>query len=97
MTGNVVQLARHEFVTKKQLAERIGRSERWIELRQRDGLPVADTDRFGRRLYRFADVDAWLHDAASKPRSVPDRVSELERQIATLTRTIEQLQRRLTA
>lgn len=94
--SNVVELSRHELVTKQQLAEQLGRSKRWIELRQRDGLPVADTDRYGRKLYRLADVETWLHEIDAKPRSVPDRVAELERQVATLAATIERLQGRLT-
>lgn len=94
MTATVVQMSARGLLTKKQLADKLGRSERWIELRQRDGLPVADTDRFGRRRYRLDDVNAWLHDAAAKPRSVPDRIAQLEQQVATLAATVEQLQRR---
>lgn len=94
MTATVVQMSARGLLTKKQLADELGRSERWIELRQRDGLPVADTDRFGRRRYRLDDVTKWLHDAAAKPRSVPDRIAQLEQQVATLAATVEQLQRR---
>jgi hypothetical protein len=49
--------ASQALLTKKQLAAALGRSERWIELKQRDGLPIASTDRYGRRRYRLADVD----------------------------------------
>jgi phage terminase Nu1 subunit (DNA packaging protein) len=94
---NVVQLNRRGLVTKQQLAERLDRSKRWIELRQREGLPVADTDRFGRKLYRVVDVERWLHELDAKPRSVPDRIMALEQEVATLRATIEGLQRRLTA
>ena len=77
------------LLTKKELAAELGRSERWIELKQRDGLPVASTDRFGRRRYRLADVHNWLHAAASKPRSTADRLADLERQVAELRAIIE--------
>jgi hypothetical protein len=82
------------LLTKKELAVELHRSERWVELRQREGLPVADTDRFGRRRYRLADVQAWLHEFSQRPRSTADRISALEAQVASLTATVEQLQRR---
>jgi hypothetical protein len=72
------------LLAKKQLAVARGRSERWIELKQRDGLPVASTDRFGRRRYRLADVQRWLHDVPAPARSMADRLDELERQVAEL-------------
>ena len=97
MSADVVQLNRSGLLTKKQLARELDRSDRWIELRQRDGLPVADTDRYGRRLYRLADVEAWLHELQSKPRSMPDRMTALEREVVSLRATVEALQRRLTA
>ena len=34
------------LLTKKQLATLLGRSERWIELKQRDGLPILTGWRF---------------------------------------------------
>lgn len=78
------------LLTKKQLAAKIGRSERWIELRQREGLPIADTDRYGRRRYRLADVERWMHQDAPKPRSTGDRLADLERQVAELRAMIGQ-------
>lgn len=97
MSATVVPISRPGLLTKKQLATELGRSERWIELRQRDGLPVADTDRYGRRLYRLADVEAWLHELDSRPRSMPDRMAALEREVVSLRATVDALQRRLTA
>jgi hypothetical protein len=42
------------MLTKRQLAEHLGRSERWIELKMRDGLPcLPRTDRQGRRMFRL--------------------------------------------
>lgn len=78
------------LLTKKELAAALCRSERWIELKQRDGLPIAKTDRFGRRQYRLADVERWLHDAPAKPRSAAERLDELEREVAQLRRMIEE-------
>lgn len=96
MSATVVRLdsPKGQLLTKKQLAAELGRSERWIELRQRDGLPVADTDRFGRRRYRLSDVQAWLHETSHKPRSTQDRIAELEQRVATLAATVERLERR---
>jgi phage terminase Nu1 subunit (DNA packaging protein) len=91
--STVVQLRPVEgpgLLTKKQLAAAVGRSERWIELKQRDGLPIASTDRFGRRRYRLADVERWLHSAPASPRSAGERLDALERQVAELRAMIEE-------
>ena len=50
------------WVTKKQLARHLGVSTRWIELRQREGLPSELLA--GRRRYRISHVEAWLKEAA---------------------------------
>lgn len=95
MSGAVVRLHadRERLLTKRELAEVIGRSERWIELRQRDGLPVADTDRYGRRRYRLHDVTAWMHDErAQRPRSTADRLASLEAQVRELRATVQAMQ-----
>lgn len=96
MSAAVIRLrdARGMLLTKKQLAAQLGRSERWIELRQRDGLPVADTDRYGRRRYRLTDVTAWMHDQTGRrPRSTADRLASLESQVRELTATVHAIQR----
>jgi hypothetical protein len=81
-----------EIVTKKQLAARLGRSERWVELKARDeGLPVFDTDRFGRRRYDAQAVESWLRGAKAKPRR--DRVAELEQAIGELRAEVAELRR----
>ena len=77
------------LMTKKQLAAVLGRSERWIELKQRDGLPIASTDRYGRRRYRLADVERWLYAVPAPVRSTADRLDELERKVAELWARIE--------
>lgn len=94
MSATIVRLhdQAHGLLTKRELAAEIGRSERWIELRQRDGLPVADTDRFGRRKYSLADVRGWMHEAAHRPRSTADRLAELEAQVRELTAKVQAIQ-----
>jgi phage terminase Nu1 subunit (DNA packaging protein) len=77
------------LLTKKQLAAALGRSERWIELKQRDGLPIASTDRYGRRRYRLADVERWLYTEPAPARSTAERLAELERQVSELWARIE--------
>jgi phage terminase Nu1 subunit (DNA packaging protein) len=93
--STVVQLrpGPQALLTKKQLAAALGRSERWIELKQRDGLPIASTDRFGRRRYRLADVERWLYAVPAPVRSTADRLDQLERQVAELWAMIEAARR----
>jgi excisionase family DNA binding protein len=48
------------WVTKRELAAHLGMSERWIELRVRDGMPSV---RFGRsRRFLISEVEAWLRE-----------------------------------
>lgn len=91
MSATVVKLRRAgpDLLTKKQLAAELGRSERWIELRQREGLPVADTDRYGRRKYSLKAVEAWLHEKPQTPRSTADRLAALEAEMAELRAMIK--------
>jgi hypothetical protein len=63
--SNLVRLPTRDapvLLTKEQLAAHLKRSERWIGLKVRDaGLPVEEaTDRYGRRRYNLAAVDAWM-------------------------------------
>jgi predicted DNA-binding transcriptional regulator AlpA len=46
------------WVTKAQVAEYLGRSTRWVELKARDGLPSQMIG--GRRAYRLSEVEAWI-------------------------------------
>lgn len=82
------------MLTKKQLAAHLKRSERWVELKVRDaGLPVKEaTDRYGRRCYHLAAVEAWLKDG--KPSKRVYRVSMLEQRVAALERRLDEMQRR---
>jgi phage terminase Nu1 subunit (DNA packaging protein) len=80
------------LLSKAQLAARLGRSTRWVELKMREGMPVLDgTDRYGGRRYDLREVEAWLAQGKrTKPR---DRVSELERQVAELAAQVAELAR----
>lgn len=71
------------LLTKKQLAQHLGRSERWVEMRAKDGMPVVEgTDRLGRRRYDLAACEAWLADGRPKSRS--DRLAALEARVEAL-------------
>jgi phage terminase Nu1 subunit (DNA packaging protein) len=92
MTGNVVHLNRSapgRLLSKKHLAAELGRSPRWVELRMREGLPVeprrtpAEHTRFD-----LTRVQAWLVERAEQPATLEQRVIQLERQVAALTRLI---------
>jgi len=95
MGGQLVRLpSRGDAVlTKRQLATVLGRSERWVELKVKDGMPVEEaTDRYGRRRYNLRLVQAWLDDA--RPRAArPDRLTVLERQVADLAAQVAELRR----
>lgn len=90
MSGAVVSIHARRLLTKAELAEIIGRSPRWIELRQRDGLPVEDTDRYGRRLYKLEAVHAWMHER-QRPRSTADRLTDLEREVRELRALVNEM------
>jgi hypothetical protein len=49
------------WVSKKQLARHLGYSTRWIELRQREGLPH-QRHWNGHCRYRISEVEAWLEE-----------------------------------
>lgn len=92
MSSNVVRLpTRHGLLSKKQLAAELGRSPRWIELRMREGLPVeprktpAESTRFD-----LEKVTAWLDARADeKPRTLEQRVAQLEARVATLAAAVD--------
>lgn len=84
--GQLVALPTSQRVTKKQLAAHLGRSERWIELRAKEGMPVIEaTDRLGRRMYPLQEVTDWL-DAGRPKRKPRDRFTALEERVAALER-----------
>lgn len=49
------------WIKKRQLAAHLDVSERWIELRMREGLPCNRLSR-GAVRFRIADVEAWLSE-----------------------------------
>lgn len=74
------------LLTKRQLATELGRSTRWIELRMREGMPVAP--RVGPREHARFDltaVRAWLESRSATPGlPLEQRVERLEREMSTL-------------
>lgn len=48
-------------LSKRQLSEAIGYTERWIEILMQVGLP-SELDARGRRRYRLSDVQAFLSE-----------------------------------
>lgn len=81
------------LLTKRQLASELGRSTRWVELRMREGMPVAP--RAGPREHARFDLEAvwaWLESRSrtAKP-PLEQRVAQLEREMSTL---VAELKRR---
>jgi hypothetical protein len=73
MSGHVVSLdqermirrGREPWCTKQELAEHLGFSVRWVELRVREGMP---TRRMGQRLrFQISAVEAWLDEREPRP------------------------------
>lgn len=63
MTGQVIPFPSHRrdsepWLLKRELAGELRVSERWIELRMRDGLPYLRMGRSPR--FRLSEVEAWL-------------------------------------
>jgi len=46
------------WLSKRQIANYLGRSTRWVELRVREGLPSKMIG--GRRGFRLSEVEAWI-------------------------------------
>jgi hypothetical protein len=56
---------REPWCTKQELAEHLGFSVRWVELRVREGMP---TRRMGQRLrFQISAVEAWLDREQTGP------------------------------
>ncbi len=60
--GAVLQFRRRfgtePWVSKAQVAAYLGRSTRWVEMMNREGMPSRMIG--GRRGYRLSEVDAWI-------------------------------------
>jgi hypothetical protein len=65
MTATVIPFpsgrAPEPWVTKKQLARHLNYSTRWIEQRQREGVPHR-RDGNGHCRYRISEAEAWLEE-----------------------------------
>lgn len=79
------------LLTKRQLAAALGRSTRWVELRMREGLPVAPRATPNEHArFDLTAVRAWLdHRKEQPPAPLEQRVSQLERQVSTLVAELE--------
>jgi hypothetical protein len=56
---------REPWCTKQELAEHLGFSVRWVELRVREGMPAR---RMGQRLrFQISAVEAWLDQEQAGP------------------------------
>lgn len=77
------------LVSKKQLAAELGYSTRWVELRMREGMPVAPRDRRGHARFDVDAVRGWLVERAERPVTMEQRLAQLEAQVARLTAAVE--------
>jgi phage terminase Nu1 subunit (DNA packaging protein) len=94
VSGQLVRLTSRPqtLLTKKQLAAHLGRSERWVELRVRDGMPVEQaTDRYGRRRYNLGLVEEWLRAGRPTAPKREDRIALLERRVGELAAQVAEL------
>lgn len=61
----MVRRGREPWCTKQELAEHLGFSLRWVELRVREGMPAR---RMGQRLrFQISAVEAWLDEQQPGP------------------------------
>jgi hypothetical protein len=97
MAADVVQLpgTAPRLLTKRQLAAHWRCSERTVEQRAAGGMPTAGLDRSGRQRYDLAACEAWLTEQKGKPRV--DRMTALEREVATLRREVASLRKLIAA
>lgn len=58
------------WVTKRQLADHLSVTPRWIELQQPLGLPRISTGGMSR--YRISEVEAWLRERYGAPSATPE-------------------------
>jgi hypothetical protein len=96
-TVTQLSLAAERLVTKRQLAEHLSRSTRWVELRVREGLPSEPpTTRYPQRRFRLSEVEAWLAAGNRKPPTPQTRrITDLEERVAELAASLQRLERRV--
>jgi predicted DNA-binding transcriptional regulator AlpA len=51
---------REPWLSKRQIADYLGRSTRWVELRVREGMPSKMLG--GRRGFKLSEVEAWIDE-----------------------------------
>lgn len=87
MNGQLVRLqpATEPWVTKQQLADHLGRSIRWVDLRVRDGMPSRQDKRGGRRFFQISKVEEWLKEYQERKQlTLEERISALESSMSLL-------------
>lgn len=57
--GNLTRVDFGGPVTKKELAEILGKTVRWVEYRLAEGMP-SSLDRRGRRIFSLSEARMWL-------------------------------------
>ena len=78
-------------LNKRQLAEHLARSPRWIELKVGAGMPsIPPTARYPQRRFVLAEVEAWLKEGRTRHATTAERVAALEVDVASLRRMIEE-------
>jgi len=93
MSAAVLTSQQEIVMTKAQLARHLGRSERWIELRVRDGMPSQPPSRrYACRRFVLAEVEDWLRDGPPRPPTVAERLDQLESEQARLRERIRELE-----
>lgn len=80
-------------LTTRQLATHLGRSERWVQLRVRDGMPsLPPTQRFASRRFVLSDVQAWLDGGRPSVLDRDVRLACLEREVVSLRSRVSELE-----
>jgi hypothetical protein len=69
MSSQVDHHSPEPWVTKRQLADHLSVTPRWIELQQPLGLPRLSTGGMSR--YRISEVEAWLREHYGSPAEPP--------------------------
>jgi hypothetical protein len=79
-------------LNKRQLAQQLARSSRWIELKVGEGMPsIPPTARYPHRRFVLAEVEAWLNGGRARRATTAERVAALEVDVASLRRMIDEL------
>jgi hypothetical protein len=67
-----------DLLSRQQLAQRLGRSLRWVDARVREGMPSEPpTEGFPHRRFQIDQVDAWLEERGATRAAVAVDDAEL--------------------